>query len=275
MAQSKRAHDEVSGATAPAPNATRAKISNEENTTSGNTAVASPNAPEKAGCRASRGGAAHPDQARALWSGWWKLDTTVSDTMQKYLSALGLSMTAIAAALKTEVEFSSFQCFKIEENFATVRRKSRLSRTVDSVMGQKHRLGQTESKDMRSGTQTSRAEFNFVPALGGSLVITHERPLNGGTAIIINKREIIETPPGCPMAAPEATGALEACRLAREEGKEPPVDLSLPPLSIKQTLTVTVPGKDDAVTTVRYWRRNFEKEEAVPTAADIACKLVR
>eukprot|EP00941_MAST-03F_sp_MAST-3F-sp1_P001343 g1343.t1 len=125
----------------------------------------------------------------ADFKGWWKLDVARSDTMELYLEAMGLSTTAIKAALKTELEFPSFQFFQIEDDsIITIKRKSRLSRQSDMLKGQRLILGKTTTSE-KSGyiyRDTARLRDNCV------LEITTERPVSGKLIKLNSTRTLVE-----------------------------------------------------------------------------------
>lgn len=125
----------------------------------------------------------------AQFQGWWKLDVQASETMKPYLETLGLSATAVKAALKTETEFPSFIQFKVTPKEVTIKRKSRLSRPSDEKVGINYKLGMTTSSETKYGQVISNATI----LKGGILNVSETRKVNGEKIKLSSQRKLLET----------------------------------------------------------------------------------
>lgn len=125
--------------------------------------------------RRRRGGAA------AILEGWWQLDVERSDTMQNYLSSMGLNETAVQAALKGERDMKTLHCFKIKSTSVTIERRSRMGNNTTKLMYNK-----PLTTTMSTGTKTMTA--TKLP--NGVIQIKTQMPLQSRTVIITDTRSV-------------------------------------------------------------------------------------
>jgi len=117
------------------------------------------------------------ERARDL-NGWWALDLTTSDTLEKHLAALGMSEIPILAAVKAEKEVTTLQRFDITPTQVVIRKRMRLG-TID----QKHEFGTPVVAGLKTTTATYEA---------GELVVTTSMPRvkGGGNVELLDSRRI-------------------------------------------------------------------------------------
>eukprot|EP00937_MAST-01D_sp_MAST-1D-sp2_P006804 g6804.t1 len=120
------------------------------------------------------------------FNGWWALDLDRSDTMEKYLVAMGMSEIPILAAVKAEKEVLTLQRFDLTGNGVTIRKRTRLG-DINTV----HVFGTEVETENVLGKKTSLATYESDT---GALVITTNMPRSKGSGrvVIVEKRWVEE-----------------------------------------------------------------------------------
>ena len=89
------------------------------------------------------------------FNAWWKLDTGRSDSIEKYLTCMGLNPMAVEAALKGERDFPTLHHIELRPTGYKIERRSRMGDKISDFT-----FGQVATADTRQGTRETRTSFD-------------------------------------------------------------------------------------------------------------------
>ena len=154
------------------------------------------------------------------FNGWWKLDLENSDTMEKYLTAMGLNAIAVQAALKGERDVATLQKFHMTATSVTIERRSRMGNNVTKMV-----FGKAIHKQMSTGEKTMTA----TKTSDGGMEVLSRMPLVTGM-VSINDVRCVDTDGNLRqvLTTADKQGTVTT-RLYRRCEDPPPLPVVIPP----------------------------------------------